>query len=552
MVAGGRAVVSAAAGTLVACVGVTLLLQVSLLPRDDAGTARQLLVRVRDGVHTAAGTGSGSSESGPPSKRWRQPHQPQPLARLFRPPTSWTGAATQSDPHPDSPPPHVNTDQRQARIVRSSLSCRRMDAWGDVCVYRDVCFPLGAQEPNRPDGGMRFFWGPEGNTAGYRAPFPLGDVQTGYVAPRTERLVPRLPDMSGEYDWVAFNSAVTMVHVSAADLEAQGVAMTWLPDDTSLWITGHHVPVANLWYFSSRMLPLYRALKLNSTGTLGMHLPPLSSQDYLYMPLPEEHVRVPWLELLDRTVMATTGTSSPRRVYADSPFVTQWNLTNLVCFKHAVATGAAGYVLPDMETGFALREDLYDALGISAPTRPVARVLLYLRQSPTGYGPRHILNLEEVLDAVRSTGVPFTLSRSHPPDVKEQAEMFASHGVVIQPHGAGETNIVFMAPGSAAVELFPFHFDHTLYSGMAALMGVGMYPAHATNGSLVYATDKLYMQDNCDEWSPLSVNDHRPCRQHGIELPFVVDIPSFRAALTGALLHIERPQPPLASPRGVA
>ena len=145
-----------------------------------------------------------------------------------------------------------------------------------------------------------------------------------------------------------------------------------------------------------------------------------------------------------------------------------------------------------------------------------------------------------------------------------------------------------MAPGSAAVELLPFHFDHTLYSGMAALMGVGMYSAHATNGSLVYATDKvrfagcgccgmsclctqdvdpprtispprpphhvrqLYMQDNCDEWSPLSVNDHRPCRQHGIELPFVVDIPSFRAALTGALLHIERPQPPLASPRGVA
>jgi hypothetical protein len=61
-----------------------------------------------------------------------------------------------------------------------------------------------------------------------------------------------------------------------------------------------------------------------------------------------------------------------------------------------------------METGFALREDLYDVLGISAPTRPVARVLLYLRQSPTGYGSRHILNLEEVLDAVRSTGVPFT------------------------------------------------------------------------------------------------------------------------------------------------
>ena len=65
-----------------------------------------------------------------------------------------------------------------------------------------------------------------------------------------------------------------------------------------------------------------------------------SSQRY-----PCRHVRVPWLEMLDRTVMATTGTSPPRRVYADSPFVTQWNLTNLVCFKHAVATGATGYVV---------------------------------------------------------------------------------------------------------------------------------------------------------------------------------------------------------------
>jgi hypothetical protein len=55
MVAGSRAVVSAAAGTLVACVGVTLLLQVSLLPRDDAGTARQLLVRVRGDVCVAVG-----------------------------------------------------------------------------------------------------------------------------------------------------------------------------------------------------------------------------------------------------------------------------------------------------------------------------------------------------------------------------------------------------------------------------------------------------------------------------------------------------------------
>ena len=70
-----------------------------------------------------------------------------------------------------------------------------------------------------------------------------------------------------------------------------------------------------------------------------------------------------------------------------------------------------------------------------------------------------------------------------------------------------------MAPGSAAVELFPFHFDHTLYSGMAALMGVGMYPAHATNGSLVYATDKVrFAGCGCCGMSCLCTQDVDPPR----------------------------------------
>ena len=70
--------------------------------------------------------------------------------------------------------------------------------------------------------------------------------------------------MSGEYDWVAFNGAITMEHVTAADLEAQGVAMTWLPDDTSLWITGHHVPVANLWCVDPEIGSAASGLSLNA------------------------------------------------------------------------------------------------------------------------------------------------------------------------------------------------------------------------------------------------------------------------------------------------
>ena len=152
-----------------------------MFARDAGGVSIRVAVD-GDVVH-------GSSESGLPTasgtvRRFRPPHQSRPLVRLKRPPTSWTGATQATTPLPAT----GGNGHRDASTVRSSLSCRRMDAWGDVCVYRDVCFPLGARDRSRPDGGMRFFWGPEGNTAGYRALFPVSDVQTGFVAPRTPRV----------------------------------------------------------------------------------------------------------------------------------------------------------------------------------------------------------------------------------------------------------------------------------------------------------------------------------------------------------------------------
>jgi hypothetical protein len=156
-----------------------------MFARDAGGVSIRVAVD-GDVVH-------GSSESGLPTasgtvRRFRPPHRDQsrPLVRLKRPPTSWTGATQATTPLPAT----GGNGHRDASTVRSSLSCRRMDAWGDVCVYRDVCFkfPLGARDRSRPDGGMRFFWGPEGNTAGYRALFPVSDVQTGFVAPRTPRV----------------------------------------------------------------------------------------------------------------------------------------------------------------------------------------------------------------------------------------------------------------------------------------------------------------------------------------------------------------------------
>ncbi len=47
------------------------------------------------------------------------------------------------------------------------------------------------------------------------------------------------------------------------------------------------------------------------------------------------------------------------------------------------------------------------------------------------------------------------------------------------------------ALGSAAIEMFPYHFDHTLYSAIAQMAGVGMFPVHSINGTSTYREDDV-------------------------------------------------------------
>ena len=76
-------------------------------------------------------------------------------------------------------------------------------------------------------------------------------------------------------------------------------------------------------------------------------------------------------------------------------------------------------------------------------------------------------------------------------NAEQQARAFASHSVVVATHGAGLMNLVFMAPLSALIELFPYHLDHNLYTGMAANLGIASYPVHGRNGSIVWPLDQV-------------------------------------------------------------
>ena len=80
------------------------------------------------------------------------------------------------------------------------------------------------------------------------------------------------------------------------------------------------------------------------------------------------------------------------------------------------------------------------------------------------------------------------------PTFREQIELFASHGILIAPHGAGLMNSVFLAPFSSVIEIFPYHTDHNLYPNVVVNSGLGYYPIHSFNGTDMMSRYKVRLR----------------------------------------------------------
>ncbi len=78
-----------------------------------------------------------------------------------------------------------------------------------------------------------------------------------------------------------------------------------------------------------------------------------------------------------------------------------------------------------------------------------------------------------------------------PATFAEQFALFADHGIMVSPHSAGLTNTMFLSPGSAVIELFPYHMHHALYPGIAAQSGVKNFPIHSVNASIIFRRDPV-------------------------------------------------------------
>ena len=77
----------------------------------------------------------------------------------------------------------------------------------------------------------------------------------------------------------------------------------------------------------------------------------------------------------------------------------------------------------------------------------------------------------------------------------KQLEVFAAHGVMVTPTGAGLANAMFMPPYSSVVEVFPALTDSNLGPILAATSGLGYFPVHTHDASYLYKKSKV--QHSC-------------------------------------------------------
>ena len=121
-----------------------------------------------------------------------------------------------------------------------------------------------------------------------------------------------------------------------------------------------------------------------------------------------------------------------------------------------------------MSDGFWPHPDLHRTLAALVPPTPhnpslPRRFYIDRRNSPN----RPLVNEGEIIDALAGAGIiPIRLETL---SLSAQAALFRQAELIVAPHGAGLTNLVFAPPGCRVVELVMDAYQHWAFRRLAAL-----------------------------------------------------------------------------------
>lgn len=92
-------------------------------------------------------------------------------------------------------------------------------------------------------------------------------------------------------------------------------------------------------------------------------------------------------------------------------------------------------------------------------------------------GSRQLVNAQNISDAIAQKYPMANVQQAYMEDMKplEQMLFWSKFDVIVTPHGAGETNMVFLPRDKAVIEIFPPHYYPLFFWKLAASLGIRQY-----------------------------------------------------------------------------
>lgn len=96
---------------------------------------------------------------------------------------------------------------------------------------------------------------------------------------------------------------------------------------------------------------------------------------------------------------------------------------------------------------------------------------IYISRMKAGY--RKVINEYEVIPALEELGFKSVILEDLP--LVDQVHLFASAEIIVAPHGAGLTNLVFCKPGTKVIEIFSPNYVNVCYWALSNQMELDYY-----------------------------------------------------------------------------
>ena len=125
----------------------------------------------------------------------------------------------------------------------------------------------------------------------------------------------------------------------------------------------------------------------------------------------------------------------------------------------------------------------YRQFRLALRTQPPSRLSVFFLNR--NGGSRGIRNVEEIIEYMqKANGTELNISSNSPATFEDQVRSVAHIDVYVSMHGAAMTNILFMEPLSALIEMNPPKFKEAFYRNMASkanLLFYGIYSTYTEN-----------------------------------------------------------------------